>query len=258
MTQLVLLGLLVIAALSLRRVLRNTPLARFSATQQSLIAIGILLVLLLIFTGRLGFLVPLLGAVLAAVFSILARVMPVVIPLLLQYLPHWQRYQQQRARYQDLGGGPGGGTQSGNTSTVQSAYLRMHLHHDTGELSGEILQGAQQGRQLRDLDLASLANLYQTYTQKDPESARLLAAYIERVHGDRWREAEQGHHAGRAGKSGLDQAEALEILGLEPGATRKDIIAAHRRLMQKVHPDRGGSDYLAAKINQAKDLLLGD
>lgn len=254
MTQLVLLGLLVIAALSLRRVLRNTPLARFSATQQSLIALGILLVLLLMFTGRLGFLVPLLGAMLAAVFSILARVMPVVIPLLLQYLPHWQRYQQQRAHYQDLGGG----TQSGNTSTVQSAYLRMHLHHDTGELSGEILQGAQQGRQLRDLDLANLANLYQTYSQKDPESARLLAAYIERVHGDRWREAEQGQHAGPANKSGLDQAEALEILGLEPGATRKDIITAHRRLMQKVHPDRGGSDYLAAKINQAKDLLLGD
>ncbi|RQW82813.1 MAG: molecular chaperone DnaJ [Methylococcus sp.] len=234
-------------------------MARYSATQQSLIALGILLLLLLMFTGRLGFMVPLLGAVLAALFSILARVMPLVIPLVLQYLPHWQRYQQQRTRYQDLGGSPGS-SQSGNTSTVQSAYLRMQLHHDTGELSGEILQGPQQGRQLRDLDLASLANLYQTYTQKDPESARLLAAYIERVHGDRWREAEQeqGHRSGPAGKSGLDQAEALEILGLEPGATRKDIIAAHRRLMQKVHPDRGGSDYLAAKINQAKDLLLGD
>ena len=257
MTQLVLLGLLFIAALSLRRVLRNTPLARFSATQQSLIALGILLALLLMFTGRLGFLVPLLGAVLAAVFSILARVMPLVVPLVLQYLPHWQRYQQQRARYQDLGGSPCG-AQSGNTSTVQSAFLRMHLRHDTGELSGEILQGPQQGRQLRDLDLPSLANLYQIYTQKDPESARLLAAYIERVHGDRWREAEQGQRSGPAGKTGLDRAEALEILGLDPGATREDIIAAHRRLMQKVHPDRGGSDYLAAKINQAKDLLLGD
>ena len=257
MTQLVLLGLLVIAALSLRRVLRNTPLARFSATQQSLIALGILLALLLMFTGRLGFLVPLLGAVLAVVFSILARVMPLVVPILLQYLPHWQRYQQQRARYQDLGGSPGD-AQSGNTSTVQSAFLRMHLRHDTGELSGEILQGPQQGRQLRDLDLASLANLYQIYTQKDPESARLLAAYIERVHGDHWREAELGQRSGPAGKTGLDRAEALEILGLEPGVTREDIIAAHRRLMQKVHPDRGGSDYLAAKINQAKDLLLGE
>ncbi len=141
-------------------------------------------------------------------------------------------------------------------STVQTGLLRMHLHHATGELSGEILQGAHAGESLKNLSLKDLSTIYHSYTQKDPESARLLAAYIERVYGDRWRESGQASHAD-AGGSTLDKAEALEMLGLHPDATREDIIAAHRRLIQKVHPDRGGSDYLAAKINQAKDTLLG-
>jgi DnaJ-class molecular chaperone len=54
----------------------------------------------------------------------------------------------------------------------------------------------------------------------------------------------------------MSREEALSILGLKADAGREDIIAAHRRLMQKVHPDRGGSDYMAAQINKAKDILL--
>ncbi|WP_438952419.1 molecular chaperone DnaJ [Porticoccus sp.] len=59
------------------------------------------------------------------------------------------------------------------------------------------------------------------------------------------------------GTSGeLSQQEAFQLLGLQPGASREAIIDAHKRLIQKLHPDRGGNDYLAAKLNAARDLLL--
>mgnify|MGYP003145057117 CR=1 FL=1 len=60
-----------------------------------------------------------------------------------------------------------------------------------------------------------------------------------------------------AGSSGeLSQQEAFQLLGLQPGASRQAIIDAHKRLIQKLHPDRGGNDYLASKLNAARDLLL--
>jgi len=63
--------------------------------------------------------------------------------------------------------------------------------------------------------------------------------------------------AGRANPGNMTTVEAREILGVKPDATREEIIKAHKRMMQKVHPDRGGTDYLAAQLNQAKDTLLG-
>ena len=131
----------------------------------------------------------------------------------------------------------------------------MRLHHDTGELNGEILRGLHSGKMLNELNLRELSDLYRIYGQADLESARLLEAYIERQYGDHWREDDSQTHAG-GGHPRMAISEALEILGLPLGASREDIIAAHRRLIQKVHPDLGGSDYLAAKINQAKDLLM--
>ncbi|MCX8048371.1 MAG: DnaJ domain-containing protein [Methylohalobius sp.] len=72
-----------------------------------------------------------------------------------------------------------------------------------------------------------------------------------------WRRQEESKASGGHDRAMPESvAEAYEVLGLKPGATRAEIIAAHRRLIQKVHPDRGGSDRLAAQINRAKEILL--
>jgi hypothetical protein len=136
----------------------------------------------------------------------------------------------------------------------------MTLDHDSGTLDGEVLAGRHAGVRLGALSLVQLQALLLDYRREDADSARLLESYLERVHGPQWHEGfarEEG--AAEAGFTGpMTRDEAWRILGLEADADRESIIAAHRRLMQKLHPDRGGSDYLAAKINQAKDCLLGE
>lgn len=61
----------------------------------------------------------------------------------------------------------------------------------------------------------------------------------------------------QSNSSNMTRDEALAILGLEDPVSRDEVIAAHRSLMQKLHPDRGGNDFLAGQLNRAKDLLLG-
>ncbi|MGF1612214.1 MAG: DnaJ domain-containing protein, partial [Kiloniellales bacterium] len=114
------------------------------------------------------------------------------------------------------------------------------------------------GRQLSELSLQDLLALLAECQAEDAQSLAILETYLDRVHGDAWREAAAGG-GDQAGKtSAMTRNEAYEILGLEKGADEAQIREAHRRLLQKIHPDHGGSNYLAAKINQAKDLLLGD
>ena len=141
---------------------------------------------------------------------------------------------------------------SGNRSEVSSRILKMNLEHDSGSLDGIVLEGPLQGRQLGSLSEAEFIQLLTFCRQKDPQSARLLETYLDKRFGDSWRTDDT---AGPESEPS-ERDRAYQILGLEPDATKEEIIEAHRRLMQKLHPDRGGSDYLAAEINQAKDLLL--
>jgi hypothetical protein len=151
----------------------------------------------------------------------------------------------------------------GQTSTVTTAFLRMSLDHDTGSMSGTVLRGQFGGLRVEELGVGDLLALLRECRAEDEEGARLLEAYLDRLHPD-WRdELAGGRSDGEAKGSGtrptsgdVSVAEAYAILGVKPGATPDEIKEAHRRLMVKLHPDHGGSDYLATKINRARDVLL--
>lgn len=145
---------------------------------------------------------------------------------------------------------------AGQSSTVESSILRMRLDHDNGELSGEVLRGHYEGWRLQDMNRQQLEELLDWCRGEDQDSVQLLVSYLQQ------RFPGEGSFEGQAppgnpGSAQMNRAEALAVLGLDEEATEEDIVAAHRKLMQKLHPDRGGNDYLAAKVNQAKDLLLG-
>jgi hypothetical protein len=209
--------------------------------------------------GALGF--ALLALVLLPFIgrgSLIALAPAVLLPLLTRFI-------LSRAR-----GWAGGAARTGQASSVETAWLAMRLDHDTGQMEGEVRAGRFAGRRLADLALADLLALLDECRRSDPESVALLEAYLDRVHDASWR-AREGGGAGQAagdhgdarggsrgGSGGMTREEAYEILGLEPGASAEAVKEAHRRLMQNYHPDRGGSTYIAAKINQAKDLLLGN
>jgi hypothetical protein len=159
------------------------------------------------------------------------------------------------------GGLPGfpGRTQkaSGQTSRVTTEHLEVELDHDSGDIHGRILKGSFAGRRLEELKPVELAHLWRDCRFNDPQSAQIVEAFLDRLHPS-WREdmARQDGHS-PDGEGRMTREQALEILGLAPGASEEDIRRAHRELMMKLHPDRGGSTYLAAKINEAKDILLG-
>jgi hypothetical protein len=143
----------------------------------------------------------------------------------------------------------------GQASQVRSDFLIVELDHDTGAMTGEIIAGRLAGTKLAQLELSTLVPLLGEF---DAESRDLLAAYLDRRH-PRWREdaerdAAAGSSPARSGK--MTKEEAYQILGLEPGASAEQIGRAHRGLMKKLHPDQGGSTYLAARVNEAKDVLL--
>jgi hypothetical protein len=142
-------------------------------------------------------------------------------------------------------------TRSGQRSSVRTAMLEMTLDHDTGATEGNVLSGSFAGRQLSQLSRDELFVLLEECTLRDPQGAQLLRAYMERA-GIR---AEQSG-AGPRGSKAMSVEEAYDVLGLKPGASLEEIYQAHRALMKKNHPDQGGSTYLAAKINEAKDVLL--
>lgn len=169
------------------------------------------------------------------------------------------------------GGGLGGGgfgrgrtrKRPGQASRVRTARLEATLEHDTGEMDAEVLAGRFEGRRFSEMEDGEILAVWRDCAG-DEESRLIVEAYLDRRRPD-WREdVEDDAHAGagRSGGSGgggsgaMTEEDAYEVLGLQPGASEAEIRAAHRRLMKQMHPDHGGSTFFAAKLNEAKDVLL--
>ncbi len=156
------------------------------------------------------------------------------------------------------------GVGGGQTSTVNTRFLRMSLDHETGALDGDVVGGPFAGRALNDLEFGELIELLRQCWVEDQQSTQVLEAYLDRVHPD-WRTAAGAGAAGEGPGGGdrprdsaeMTREEAFDVLGLQPGAGEAEIKAAYHRIISALHPDKGGSNFLAAKVNQAKELLLG-
>jgi len=207
--------------------------------------LAVALALFFIVTGRLGW----------AVFAASA-----LIPILLR-----ARSVYRAARNFSRMAGAGQGAATGQTSDVETRFLRMGLDHDTGEVWGEVVDGPFAGRRLDDLSLPETLDLLRHCWTEDEGSARVLEAYLDRIQPDwRARARGEGSDTGTGGDPGparpgaMTREQALAVLGLSEGASRDEIKAAYQRIISSLHPDHGGSDYLAAQVNEAKAVLLGD
>jgi hypothetical protein len=147
----------------------------------------------------------------------------------------------------------------GRTSTVSSEYLEMELDHDTGEMDGTVLSGAKSGSRLSSLGEEEIVDLCREF-HADPDTVTMLETYLDRTH-QGWRENSdfRSSHTGHdfSDSTTMSKKEACQILGVTENASREEILKAWRQLIKKVHPDSGGSAFLTAKINAAKEVLLG-
>jgi len=232
------IGLFLMAYVILNWVANASPKSIVSSLKWFFVGFIALVGLLLVATGRFG----------------------LIWVLLVGLLPWINRFMNLRQILKTMSG-----PSAGNTSTVKTRFLDMTLYQDTGQMEGRVLEGRFEDRLLSELTLDELKTLFDEIAPLDRQSAELLDTYADRLYGDAWRSSEDGpddaaggqRSGGGPGTGTMTRDEALAVLGLDDGADREAIKEAHRRMMKQAHPDAGGSDYLAAKVNQAKDVLLG-
>jgi hypothetical protein len=233
--RLILLIAFIVMVLILLQQVKNTPKANLKKLywKFTLGGLGIGLVLLAA-TGRIHW----VGAMVGATLPFLRQ----VAPLLIRFFP--QIHQYHKSRSQET-------SSSGNQSHLTTQVLNMILDHDNNQLHGEVIQGPLKGSQLDHLEMEQLRSLLDYCYQQELDSANLLVSYLEHRFGQDWQDTSSS-----VSKSKLEIDEAYAILGLQTGASKEEVVKAHRSMIQKVHPDRGGSDYLAAQINEAKDRII--
>ncbi|MEO3433897.1 hypothetical protein [Inquilinus sp. CAU 1745] len=195
--------------------------------------------------------------VMVALFLVLAGRLGLAVAAISFVLPLVMRWRALSNRFK-AARGPTPNQKSG----LRTATLEMSLDHDSGEMTGIVHAGAFAGRRLEDLSMEDLVALREECAARDPESVSVVETFLDRAFGSAWRAGggageEEETAASRPATGPMSREEALEVLGLTEDATGRQVRDAHRRLMKRFHPDQGGSDYLAAKLNQARDVLLG-
>ncbi len=199
--------------------------------------VGGLVLVILALTGRAPAFFAAIGAIMTAGFR--------YYPLILRHLPELRRAYKSFT----------GQASASQKSRVTTQAFVMSLDHDSGHMDGEITQGSFAGKALSELSIEDLKAFYRYCQSHDQQTVQVLEAYIQRERLAEWQDAPQSEQPSYASANTSEQ-EAYDILGLEPGADKQAILDAHKRLMSRMHPDKGGSNYLAAKINKAKEVLL--
>ncbi|MBK8175720.1 MAG: molecular chaperone DnaJ [Rhodospirillales bacterium] len=226
-----------------------------SVAKTAAVAVLVIIAIVLTMSGRIGWIIGLA---------------PFAVPLFFRWRARGGSFGDLFGQTQGL---PGGST-GGRTTRTRSRFLDMHLDHDSGAVDGSVLDGAYAGRMLNAMSLDEVLDLCRFLRQEDQPSSLLIEAYLDRRKPD-WRtagdgtaeaggadgertgaEANQGGRQESGAAKAMSREEAYRILGLAPGAADAEIRAAHRHLIASVHPDRGGSAFLAAQVNMARDLLL--
>lgn len=232
----ILLLSIVVGALVIRWFVNASPAKMARGVKFGAIGLAMAVVLAMAVTGRL----PILLGAIAPLGALILALM--------------------KLRNNRMGASGGWDSSGGQQSSVTTDRLDMIFDHDSGELDGRVTNGAFAGRMLSDMSLDELRSLLrEAVAAGDTQSSSVLTSYLDRTYGEDWQGGgETGEDQGTHRNDGaMTRDEAWRVLGLSEGATEKEIRAAHRRLMKQAHPDHGGSDYLASKINEAKDVLLG-
>jgi len=235
LSYLVLCSLILFGAIAMLRAYASAnPATLATATRRAALGSATVGAVLLLWRVPLGFVFLAVGAAL---------------PLALRWKVLWP----------DFGAAPD--QSHGKTSRIDTKYLTMVLNHDSGVLEGKVLAGRHRDRRLSELTFEQLLEVREDCLVDDSDGVALIESYLDYFHSD-WRNKDAGGQssdktAPQRASTAMTHEEAYEVLGLAPGASDADIRQAHHRLMIKLHPDHGGSDYLAVKINQARDILLG-
>lgn len=216
------IGLLIVVWLLMRGFVAASPSDIAKGLRWAALGLGGVIALVLILTGRIG-----------PALALAAGLAPLVM------------------RWRQAGAPASAG---GDRSEVETEWLRMTLDHDTGHMEGTVRKGELRGRRLAELGHDELLALWREIRAEDEGAASLLENWLDRAWPE-WRAA-GGGAAPRSAR--MTAEEALQVLDLKPGATAGEIRAAHRRLMLKLHPDQGGSTWLAARLNEARDILLAE